>query len=125
VEEYMACGMLPLSINFGFAKVVDGETSMSKVNAPLPEFPLARAEGENNDRLLERVELEVENDVGGYNQTEHDACIKSLRNRGCLNRAFEKVRVAYTSCPQPGIGASMGLRVNRKLMPTADLSRNE
>jgi hypothetical protein len=42
VEEYLACGMFPLSASFGFIGITDGETPISKVALPLPEFPLAK-----------------------------------------------------------------------------------
>jgi hypothetical protein len=42
VEEYLTCRMFPLSTNLGFAEILDGETPVSKMVVPLPEFPLAR-----------------------------------------------------------------------------------
>jgi hypothetical protein len=42
VDEYLACGMLPRSASFGFAEIADGETLVSMVTLPLPEFPLAQ-----------------------------------------------------------------------------------
>jgi hypothetical protein len=85
IEEYLACGMLPLLVNFGFGEIADGETPISKVVVPLPDLPFARVAGESNKCFLARVELEVENIVGGYSRVEHDACMKSLRNGGRLN----------------------------------------
>jgi hypothetical protein len=57
VKEYLACGMLPLLANFGFGKIVDGETPISKVVVLLPDFPFAR---------VARVELEALNIVREY-----------------------------------------------------------
>jgi hypothetical protein len=64
VEEYLACAMFPLSANFSFVGIVDGETPLLNVVASLSEFPLARFEGESNDHFLVRVELDTENVVG-------------------------------------------------------------
>jgi hypothetical protein len=85
IEEYLACGMLPLSVNFGFGEIADGETPISKVVVPLRDLPFARVAGESNKCFLARVELEAENIVGGYNRVEHDACMMSLMNGGRLN----------------------------------------
>jgi hypothetical protein len=86
VEEYLAFGMFPLSANFDFIGIVDGETPVSKIVVPLPEFPLARLEGESNDHFfLERVELEAQIVVGSYICEEHDACVQELPNGGRSN----------------------------------------
>jgi hypothetical protein len=47
VQEYLACGMFPLSANFSFAEIVDGETPVSKVTLPLPEVLLIKLQGES------------------------------------------------------------------------------
>jgi hypothetical protein len=39
VEEFLACGLYPLSASFSFDEVSDGTTAMSKVVVPLPVFP--------------------------------------------------------------------------------------
>jgi hypothetical protein len=70
--------MYPLSTNFGFESIADGDTPVSKVIVPLSEFRVAQVEGESDNRFLTRVELKAENVVGGYGQVEHDACIKPL-----------------------------------------------
>jgi hypothetical protein len=116
VEEYLACRMFPLLANFGFAEIMDGETPVSKVVVPLPEFPLARFEGESNDCFLARVELDAENMVGSYGRAEHDACIQTLPNVGYLNRVFEKAGVAYGPRPQPGTEASTEVAKKRKVV---------
>jgi hypothetical protein len=41
VQEYLACGMFPLSANFSFAEIVDG------VTLPLPEVLLIKLQGES------------------------------------------------------------------------------
>jgi hypothetical protein len=38
-EEFLACGMYPLSVGFGFKNVIDDTTTMSMVVVPLPIFP--------------------------------------------------------------------------------------
>jgi hypothetical protein len=40
VEEYMACGLFPLSSSFGLGKIDDGETPVSKINLPMLKFPV-------------------------------------------------------------------------------------
>jgi hypothetical protein len=88
VKEYLACGLFPLSAWFSFGKIIDGEMPVSKVALPLPEFLLAKLQGETNDHFQERVDLDAENDVGGYIRAEHDACILSLPNGGQFNWVF-------------------------------------
>jgi hypothetical protein len=61
------------------------------VTLPLPEFPLAKFQGECNDHFQARVELGVENVVVSYCHVEHDACVLALPNGGRLKRVFEKV----------------------------------
>jgi hypothetical protein len=115
IKEYLACRMFPLLANFGFAEILDGETLVSKMVVPLPGFPLTRFEGESNDCLLARVELEAKNVVGGYTRVEHDACIKVLQNRGHLNRVFERAGVSYAPRPPPGTDASVKAAKKRKV----------
>jgi hypothetical protein len=42
VEEYLACRLFSLLVGFSFREITKGETPVSKVRLPLPEFPLAR-----------------------------------------------------------------------------------
>jgi hypothetical protein len=49
VEEYMACGLFPLSASFGFGEVADGEMPVSKLSTPMPDFWVARLLEETND----------------------------------------------------------------------------
>jgi hypothetical protein len=115
VEEYLACKMFPLSASFGFEQVVDGESPVSKVTMPLPEFPLTNLQGESDAHFLVRVELDTKNVLGSYGCAEHDACIQALPNGGRLNRVFEKVGVAYGPYPEPGTEASMKAARKRKV----------
>jgi hypothetical protein len=63
-EEYMACGLFPLSAGFGLEDIGDGERPVSKTNFPLSEFPIARLPDETNYHFCARVELAAENVVG-------------------------------------------------------------
>jgi hypothetical protein len=57
MEEYMACGLLPLSVSFSLGEVANEETPMSKLAAPMLDFPIARLPEEMNDGFRARVEL--------------------------------------------------------------------
>jgi hypothetical protein len=59
VEEYLACGMFLLWAGFGFTEIADGDTPVSEVTLPLPQFHLAKLQGEGDAHFLERVELGV------------------------------------------------------------------
>jgi hypothetical protein len=88
---------------------------MLKLTVPLPEFCAAKAEGESDAQFMAKVELEAENILGRYTRAEHDACVRSLPNGGCLNRVFEIVGIAYAPCPQPGMEASVEAAKKRKV----------
>jgi hypothetical protein len=99
--------MFPLSVNFGFGEIAEGETPpTSKVTLPLPVFPVTKLQGESNDRFLARIELGTENAVGSYVRVEHDACIMVLSNGGRLNQVFEKAGVPYSPRLDPSTEAS-------------------
>jgi hypothetical protein len=85
----MACMLLPLSAGFGLGETEDGETRISKITLPLPDFPVTRLPEETNDRFRARVELAAENVVGRYARGEHDACIAAVPNAGRLNQVVE------------------------------------
>jgi hypothetical protein len=67
----------------------------------LPNFPLLNEDGEDDVQLLARVEQEARNIVGGYTRAEHEACVGSLPNNGCMNRMLKVVGVAYGPRPVP------------------------
>jgi hypothetical protein len=113
VDKYLACGLFPLSAGFGFGEITDSETTVSKVTLSLPEFPLAKLQGESNDHFLVRVELGIENVIGSYICTDHNAC-KLLSNGGLLNQVFEQADVAYGSRLEPGSEASKEATKKRK-----------
>jgi hypothetical protein len=90
VEEFLACGLLPLSENFGF-QVERKESPLSKAMVPMPQVnPIIRAQGPEADFVAWIVNA-TNLLVGNYNITEHNA-YKGLRG-GRLNRVFELVGV--------------------------------
>jgi hypothetical protein len=95
LEQYMACGLFPLSASFSIGKIADSETPMSKLAMPMPEFPIVRLPEETNDGFRGRVELDVVNIIGRYAHGEHDVCVVALPNDGRVNRVFEQAGVAY------------------------------
>jgi hypothetical protein len=95
VEEYMVCGMYPLSTSVSFERVADGVTPVSGLKLPLPKFRAVRKDDEDDVQFLARVELEVEGVMGSYTHLEHDVCMAGLRNRGQLNYVFELAGVPY------------------------------
>jgi hypothetical protein len=101
VEEYMACGLFPLSASFGLGKVTDRETPASKLPAPMLAFPVARLPEETNDQFHVRVELAAANVVGRYTRGEHKVCIEILPNQGRVNWGFEFTGVPYEPCLEP------------------------
>jgi hypothetical protein len=56
VEEYMACGLFPLSGSFNLGEIFEGKMLVSKLTVPLPEFPIARRPDEMNNGFRVRVE---------------------------------------------------------------------
>jgi hypothetical protein len=56
VEEYMACGLFPLSGSFNLGEIFEGKMLVSKLTVPLPEFPIARRPDETNNGFRVRVE---------------------------------------------------------------------
>jgi hypothetical protein len=87
--------MFPLSADFGFSEIVDGETPASKVTLPLPEFPLSKFQGNN------------------------DACVLALPNGRQLNQVFEQASVANGPRPDPSAEASKEAVRKRKLDASA------
>jgi hypothetical protein len=102
VEEYMACGLFPLSTGFNLGEIADGKTPLSKLVIPLPEFPIARHQEEMNDGLRAMVELAVTNIIDRYARKEHKLCAKMVPNRDRVNRVFEQAGVPYGPHLEPG-----------------------
>jgi hypothetical protein len=77
VEEFLACGLLPLSENFGF-QVERKESPLSKAMVPMPQVnPIIRAQGHEAD-FVARIANATNLLVGNYNITKHNA-YKGLR----------------------------------------------
>jgi hypothetical protein len=98
VEEFVSCGVWPLSAGVNFAHVKVDSTPVSQLKIPLPHFPLSREDGDDDVQLIARVEHEARNIIGSYTRMEHDACIASLPNNSHLNRGLELAGVAYGPC---------------------------
>jgi hypothetical protein len=60
VKEFLACGMYPLSVIFGFKNVTEGTTVMSKVVVHLPVFPVEPVFAENAHHCLVKMEMDTE-----------------------------------------------------------------
>jgi hypothetical protein len=102
MEEYVACGLFPLSASFKLGEVVDEETPTSKLSAALMDFPIVRLSGEINDCFWARVELANMDVVGQYTRGEHKACVKAVPNQGRVNQVFKHGGVPYGPCLAPG-----------------------
>jgi hypothetical protein len=92
VEEFVSCGIWPLSTSVDFEHLMVELTLVSQLKVPLSRFPLPR---EDDIRLLVRVKQEARNIMGSYTCMEHEACITSLPNNGRLNHVLEVAGVAY------------------------------
>jgi hypothetical protein len=114
VDEFLACGVYPLSASVGFNKVVVGVTPVTKFKMPMPEFLAARKDDEDDVKFLVGIELDAKGIVGSYTRSEHDTCITSLRNGGRLNRMFELMGVAYSPRLVPGSDAFTEASKKRK-----------
>jgi hypothetical protein len=95
VEEYLACGISPLSASVSFRGITDGVSPVSRVRLPLTKFHAVRKDEEDDVQFLARVKLEAESVVDSYSRPKHDACVASVLNRGRLNHVFELAAVAY------------------------------
>jgi hypothetical protein len=85
VEEYMASGLFPLSVSFSLGEVSNGETLVSMLSAPMPDFHVARLPEETNDGFRVRVELAAVNVVGRYTRSEHKVYVEVVLNQGKVN----------------------------------------
>jgi hypothetical protein len=72
VEEFLACGLWPLSEKFGF-KVETRETPPSKVVVPMPQVTLVIGAQELGSTFEERIATATCLLVGNYNIDEHNA----------------------------------------------------
>jgi hypothetical protein len=92
VEEFLACGLWPLSEKFGF-KVEPKETPLSKVVVLMPQVTPIIGVQELGATFKTRIAKAASLLVGNYNISEHNA-YKGLRH-GRLNRVFELASVLY------------------------------
>jgi hypothetical protein len=79
VEEYLACGMYPVSTSVDFRVVTNGVTLVSRLKLPLLKFHAVRKVDEDDVQFLVRVELEAESVVRSYSRPEHDVCMAGLQ----------------------------------------------
>jgi hypothetical protein len=68
VEEFVSCGIWPLSTSVDFEHLMVELTLVSQLKVPLSRFPLPR---EDDIRLLVRVKQEARNIMGSYTCMEH------------------------------------------------------
>jgi hypothetical protein len=111
VEEYVACKMYQLSVNFGFKSVVVGLTAVSKVETPLPLFVVGRVSVEHTERVLAEVETKAEKVLGSFGPREHNALVLvNIPNGGCVNCVFEQMGVSYAPRPLPEVSSKLALK---------------
>jgi hypothetical protein len=72
VEEFLACGLWPLSENFGF-HVERKESPLSKVMVSMPQVNPVIGVQESGAAFEARILNAVNLLVGNYNITEHNA----------------------------------------------------
>jgi hypothetical protein len=120
VEEFVACRVYPLLALFGFGDVSVGMTIVSKVETPLPVFPVEAISTEASSHFLATVEMNAKKILGSYGPREHEVCMAvKLPSGGHLNRVFEQIGVSYALRPLPGTEAFMAATKKRK----ADVSK--
>jgi hypothetical protein len=71
VEEFVACGVWLLAASVNFEQMEVGLTPISKLNVPLPRFPLSHEDDEDDIKFVARVEQDARVIVGSYTHTEH------------------------------------------------------
>jgi hypothetical protein len=102
VEEYMACGLFPLSMSLDLGEIAVEETPVSKL-------PIARLPEESNDGFQGRVEVAMVNVVWKYSHGEHRHCRTEVMLTGCLNRPGY-----HTGHLEPGSEASKEAALKHK-----------
>jgi hypothetical protein len=73
MEEFLTCGLWPLSEKFGF-EVEMNETPMSKVVVPMPQVTAVIGVQERGVEFKARIVSVTNLLVGNYNITEHNTC---------------------------------------------------
>jgi hypothetical protein len=121
VEEFMACKMYPLVSCFVFRGMTISTTPMSKVQTPLPVFPVGAVSAEGASHILAEVETKAERILGSFRPKEYDTLsMVKLPNGGRLNRVFEQMGLAYAPRWLPKIEAFQTAKEKRK----AEVSKN-
>jgi hypothetical protein len=102
--------MYPLASSFSFRDVTIGTMAVSKVETPLPVFPVEPLAVEDGGRFLAKVEMDAEMILGSFGPREHDALVtEKLLNGGQLNRVIEQMGIPYAPCPLPVTKASQAV----------------
>jgi hypothetical protein len=109
IEEFVACKMCPFASSFGFNDVTIAMTVVSKVQTPLPVFPMRAVSVGNASRLLAEVQTEAERILRSFVLKDYDALsTANIPNGGRLNRIFEQMGLAYAPRPLLGTEAFLG-----------------
>jgi hypothetical protein len=109
VEEYLACGIVPLSNNWSL-KIERAEALLLKVIFPLSKVAVTIGEQERNATFEMRIVSIANHLVRNYGPAEHRACMDQLCH-GCLNCVSELTSVKYLPRPEPSIRISKNARV--------------
>jgi hypothetical protein len=99
VEEFLACGIWPLSDGWDF-KVEKIESPLSKVIVPMPKMTAIIAEKETWAAFEARIASATNQLVGNYGTTKHHACATQLLHDR-LNHVSELAGVNYQPRPEP------------------------
>jgi hypothetical protein len=99
VEEFLACGIWPLSDDWDF-KVEKIESPLSKVIVPMPKVTAIIAGKEMWATFEARITSATNHLVGNYGTTKHRACATQLLHDR-LNHVSELAGVNYQLRPEP------------------------
>jgi hypothetical protein len=114
VEEFVACGVWPLSAGVNFDQVSVGVNPVLKLKVPLPNFVSSRKDDESDIKFQARVVSDAKVIVGSYTCPKHDACIARLHNEGRLNHVLELTGLTYGPHLVPSSDASTEASKKRK-----------
>jgi hypothetical protein len=98
IEEFLACGIWPLSENCEF-KVVRWESPISKVVVPMPKVTPMIGKKESEAAFEVWIVQAANQQLGNYCMTEDNSCTGLLH--GWLNHVFELAGVPYQPRPEP------------------------
>jgi hypothetical protein len=83
--------MYPLASSFRFRDMTIGMIVMSKVQTPLPLFPIEVVSTKNTGHFLAKIETDAERILGTFGPKEYDALrMVKLLNGGHLNRVLSR-----------------------------------